>query len=298
MEKYDMALKKTKHSKIKNTGLLFEFLVRQLTVDVLNDIKGNTALKIIKKRFNENTELGKELHLYTILLNEKFKSDKKGDYLISEALSTYNKINIQSLKREKYNLIKEIRGKYDLSKFLSSNVKNYKLYASIYKLFENNHNMRPDEKTEVYFTILEHITSDISINEDIQLSSIANYNDLFKKDQDVRILSYRYLLEKFNNKYHSLDSNQKRLLRAYINNITNTNSLTEYINQKIPNLVNELKSNINKVSDEVVKIKLKEAIHSINDFCKVSDKSKNVNDSVVVQMMRYYQLLKELKSEK
>ena len=119
MEKYDMALKKTKHSKIKNTGLLFEFLVRQLTVDVLNDIKGNTALKIIKKRFNENTELGKELHLYTILLNEKFKSDKKGDYLISEALSTYNKINIQSLKREKYNLIKEIRGKYDLSKFLS-----------------------------------------------------------------------------------------------------------------------------------------------------------------------------------
>ena len=293
-----MALKKTKHSKIKNTGLLFEFLVRQLTVDVLNDIKGNTALKIIKKRFNENTELGKELHLYTILLNEKFKSDKKGDYLISEALSTYNKINIQSLKREKYNLIKEIRGKYDLSKFLSSNVKNYKLYASIYKLFENNHNMRPDEKTEVYFTILEHITSDISINEDIQLSSIANYNDLFKKDQDVRILSYRYLLEKFNNKYHSLDSNQKRLLRAYINNITNTNSLTEYINQKIPNLVNELKSNINKVSDEVVKIKLKEAIHSINDFCKVSDKSKNVNDSVVVQMMRYYQLLKELKSEK
>lgn len=293
-----MALKKTKHSKIKNTGLLFEFLVRQLTVDVLNDTKGNTALKIIKKRFNENTELGKELRLYTILLNEKFKSDKKGDYLISETLSTYNKINIQSLKREKYNLIKEVRSKYDLSKFLSSNVKNYKLYASIYKLFENNSNMRPDEKTEVYFTILEHVTSDPNINEDIQLSSIANYNDLFKKDQDVRILSYRYLLEKFNSKYYSLDSNQKKLLRAYINNITNTNSLTEYINNQIPNLVHELKSNINKVSDEIIKIKLKESIHSINDFCKISEKSKNVNDSVVVQMMRYYQLLKELKSEK
>jgi len=293
-----MALKKTKHSKIKNTGLLFEFLVRQLTVDVLNDIKGNTALKIIKKRFNENTELGKELSLYTILLNEKFKSDKKGDYLISEVMSTYNKINIQSLKREKYNLIREIREKYDLTKFLSSNVKNYKLYASIYKLFENNYNMGPNEKTEVYFTILEHVTSDPNINEDIQLSSIANYNDLFKKNQDVRILSYRYLLEKFNSKYHSLDSNQKRLLRAYINNITNTNSLTEYINQKIPNLVHELKSNIDRVTDSVVKIKLKEAIHSINDFCKVSEKSKNVNDSVVVQMMRYYQLLKELKSEK
>ena len=64
--------RKVKHSKIKNTGIIFECLMRQVTADVISGQKKSYALDILKKNFNEHTELGKEIILYTTLLNEKF----------------------------------------------------------------------------------------------------------------------------------------------------------------------------------------------------------------------------------
>ena len=58
--------KKLKHSKIKNTSILFELLTRQITADVLAN-KSTKTVKIVKEFFNEKTELGKELQLYKIL---------------------------------------------------------------------------------------------------------------------------------------------------------------------------------------------------------------------------------------
>ena len=61
-----------KHNKIKNTGILFELLTRQITVDILNNKKNSSAIKILKKFFNENTELGKENQLYKVLVEINF----------------------------------------------------------------------------------------------------------------------------------------------------------------------------------------------------------------------------------
>jgi len=130
-------MRKVKHNKIRNTGLLFEFLLRQITSDVLNENNG-TAVKIVKEKFNENTELGKELALYNVLITKKFKSDSKADYFINEVMKARNDLNNSVLRRERYNLIKEIQSNYNLQKFMSSKVPNYKTYASIYTLFEFN----------------------------------------------------------------------------------------------------------------------------------------------------------------
>ena len=157
-----MRSSKVKHSKIRNTGLLFEFLLRQITADVLNKRDNSKAAHMIKKRFNERTELGKELALYNILINKKFNSDKKADYFINEVVTEKRKLNNSTLKREKYNLIKEIKEYYNLANFLSSKVKNYAVYASVYKLFEYK-NISPVEKTESHFNIVEHITTKSSI---------------------------------------------------------------------------------------------------------------------------------------
>ena len=146
---------KLKHSKIRNTGLLFEFLLRQITADVLNKKSDSKASHIVKSKFNERTELGKELALYNILINKKFNSDKKADYFINEVIKERKSLNSTQLKREKYNLVKEIKDCYDLQKFLSSKVKNYAVYASVYKLFEYN-NISPVEKTESHFNLVEH----------------------------------------------------------------------------------------------------------------------------------------------
>ena len=281
---------KIKHSKIRNTGLLFEFLLRQVTADVLNKDNDSIALKIVKEKFNENTELGKELALYNTLINKKYNSDKKADYFITEVIKVRHSFNNPALKREKYNLIKQIKENYNLQKFLSSKVPNYKLYASIYKLFEFNNSLSPDEKTESYFNLVENITT---IDKKLNLSDSINAK--LPDDEDLRIITYRTLLEKFNQKYSHLNSHQKNLLRAYINNVSNTNSLKEYINKHLPTIKKEIRSHIKNIDEKIVKIKLREAINSINKFCKVDGKSKNIKDSVVIQTMRYMELLKELK---
>ena len=90
-------MQKIKHNKVRNTGLLFEFLLRQITSDVLNK-KDSKAVKIVKQKFNENTELGKELALYNILFNRKFKDDKKAEYFIN---LSYNSLSVFNDSEEK-----------------------------------------------------------------------------------------------------------------------------------------------------------------------------------------------------
>jgi len=281
-------MRKVKHNKIRNTGLLFEFLLRQITSDVLNKDQNSKAVQIVKQKFNENTELGKELALYNILITKKFQSDSKADYFINEVMKTRSDLNNSILRREKYNLIKEIQSNYNLQKFMSSKVPNYKTYASIYKLFEYK-TLSPDEKTESFFNIVEHVTTE---DKNIKLSETVK---ALPDDEDLRILTYRTLLEKFNQKYTKLSSAQKNLLREYINNVSNTNSLKDTLKEIVKGLKADLKKHSKNLQDKVVKIKMNEALKSINEFCGLNDKSDVVKDEYVIQTMRYLELLKELK---
>ena len=281
-------MRKVKHNKIRNTGLLFEFLLRQITSDVLNKDQNSKAVTIVKQKFNENTELGKELALYNILITKKFKSDSKADYFINEVMKTRSDLNNSTLRREKYNLIKEIQSNYNLQKFMSSKVPNYKVFASIYKLFEYN-TLSPDEKTESFFNIVEHVTTE---DNSIRLSETVK---TLPDDEDLRILTYRTLLEKFNQKYTKLSGAQKNLLRDYINNVSNTNSLKDTLKDIVKGLKEDLKQHSKNLQDKVVKIKMTEALKSINEFCGLNDKSDVVKDEYVIQTMRYLELLKELK---
>ncbi len=281
-------MRKVKHNKIRNTGLLFEFLLRQITSDVLNK-NNRQAVNIVKDKFNENTELGKELALYNILITKKFKSDSKADYFINEVMKARGDLNNSTLRRERYNLIKEIQSNYNLQKFMSSKVPNYKTYASIYTLFEYNKSLSPDQKTESFFNIVEHVTTE---DKNIKLSETVK---ALPNDEDLRILTYKTLLEKFNQKYTKLSGAQKNLLREYINNVSNTNSLKDTLKEIVKGLKKDLKTHSKNLQDKVVKIKMSEAIKSIDKFCGISDKSDVVKDEYVVQTMRYLELVKELK---
>ena len=281
-------MRKVKHNKIRNTGLLFEFLLRQITSDVLNKDNG-PAVKIVKEKFNENTELGKELALYNILITKKFKSDSRADYFINEVMKARGDLNNSTLRRERYNLIKEIQSNYNLQKFMSSKVPNYKTYASIYTLFEYNKSLSPDQKTESFFNIVEHVTTN---DKSIKLSETVR---TLPDDEDLRILTYRTLLEKFNQKYTKLSKDQKNLLREYINNVSNTNSLKDTLKEIVKGLKEDLQTHSKNLKDKVVKIKMSEAIKSINKFCGINDKSDVVKDEYVIQTMRYLELVKEVK---
>ena len=281
---------KVKHSKVRNTGLLFEFLLRQITTDVLNKKNNSKAIQFIKKRFNESSELGKELALYNALITKKFNSDKKAEFFINEVLNERHKLNKSKLRREKYNLIKELKEGYNVDELFATKVKNYKTYASIYTLFEYI-DLRPEDKTESFFNLVEHVTTDeksIKLSESFGGTKIPNNSEL-------RILTYKSLLEKFNNKYSKLNSPQKSLLREYINNISNTNSLKKNLKKIVSELKQDLINNKSKLKDKVVKIKMNEVLNSMNKFCGIGNKSQFVKDTDVLQTMRYMELLKELK---
>ena len=285
-------MKRVKHSKFKNTGILFELLVRQITLEVLNGDTTERAKEIVREFFSAKTELNKELRLYDLLLKEKYNSESRAEKFIDTVNEAHSKINQKQLQKEKYNLIKTINESFNMDDFLSSPITNYKVLASIYKVFEAKKYDTYDVK-DVFnskITLIENITSKpTTLTETTKDKVVEDYK---KQDKDLRLLTYKILVETFNKKYSNLDENQKALLKQYINNLTNTTGFKSYLENEIPKIVKELKSIQSKISDKVTKIKLAETI-SILSKTKIG---KSVSDNHVSSIMMSYELIKELKS--
>ena len=279
-------MKHLKHSKFKNTGVLFELLVRQVASDTLNN-SDSKAIPLIKKYFAKSTELAKELNLYQTLVKEKFSKEDKANSLIEAVLVAKSQLNQTILSRQKYNLIKEIKNNYVLEDFFKSKVNNYKTLAAIFKLFEYTIADNPVESVNNRYTLVEHITR----NEVKKLTELNEMSAFVKQDKEVRLLSYKILVDKFNEKYSDLNEGQKNLLRQYINSVSEGIELKEFINKEVSKLQKELKSLSTKIDDKVVKIKLSEVTNLLNEITT----AKAVKDNHVLNMLRYHELIKELK---
>lgn len=286
-------MKRIKHSKFKNTGILFELLVRQITLEVLNGDKTEKARKIVSTFFGKNTELSKEIRLYELLTKERYSSENRAEKFVDTVTEAYTKLNHTKLVREKYNLIKEIKSNFDLDKFLTSPISNYKVLASAYKVFESKLVESYDIK-DIFnskTTLIENITSKkAETKAEPKDKLVENYKT---QEKDLRLLAYKILVETFNKKYTNLDDNQKSLLREYINNVSNTTKFNEYVSTEIPKIVTELKSVGKKIKDKVTKIKLTETM-SVLQKMKIG---KVISDNQVSALMMSYELIKELKSK-
>ncbi len=276
---------KVKHSKYKNTGILFELLTRQLTADT---IAGNRpkALSIIQKYFSGNSTLLQEYKIYHTFTNKKFKEDNKATMLISTLAEAHGKLNKSRLRREKYNLIKEIKDTYDINNFFKAKISNYKVMASIFNLLENK-KATPLSIVDSKITLLEHIT--VNLTESKKDTVLESFS---KQDKNTRLLTYKVLLEKFNDKYSGLQDNQKTLLKEYVNSVTNSPALKSYINQEIKEVKKTITGYSKKVEDKAVVVKLTETRDMIKPLCKKS----SVNDDNVINLLNYYELVNELKT--
>jgi len=280
-----------KHNKIKNTAILYELLSRQITVDVLNDTKSPKSVRIFKEFFNKNTELGKEYELYSILLEKKYKNDSHASQLVEAVVKSRRKLSNRRLNNEKYNLIKTIKENYDIKEFFNTRLPNFKIMASVYKLFgteTGKEDFGPVQRTNSVITITEHIIQTATK----QGKTNKVVKEFKEQGKDLRLLSYQLLVDKFNSKYKTLNENQKNLLKEYINNVSNTNSLKGFIDSEVVKIKKALKSLLPKVNDKITKIKLSEAI----DYTDSATKGKVVQDKHVVALMRYYELIKEIKN--
>ena len=276
---------KVKHSKYKNTGILFELLTRQLTSDTITGTQSK-SLSFLKKHFNKKTELLKEYKIYHTLATQKYNKDSQATMLINTLLEAHGKLNKSQLRREKYNLIKEIKESYNVNDFFKAKITDYKIMASIFNLLENK-NASPISIVNSKTTLLEHITIKPTV---IKKDTILeNYS---KQDKDTRLLTYKVLLEKFNDKYSDLQDNQKTLLKEYVNSVTNSPSLKSYINQEIKEVKKDLTKYSKKIEDKAVAVKLNETKGMIKPLCKKSF----VNDDNVINLLNYYELVNELKT--
>ena len=285
-------MKKIKHSKFKNTGFIFELLVRQITSEIMSANK-SVAEKILKEHFNSKKELSKELKLYQYLINEKYNSESKAEQFINTILEARKRLDETKLTREKYNLVKEIKETYNLDEFIKSPISNYKTLASIYKIFEtvtSDEQFDPTDVVSSRFTIAENIINSSIQNKDAKIKDMV-LEEYRKQDEDLRAVSYKLLIESFNNKYKNLTNEQKSLLREYINNINNTGKLNEYVSTEVGNLINSLKEIGSKINDKVTKIKLAETISNIKKIKSV----KKIKEQHLSAMMMTYELLNELK---
>ena len=277
-----------KHSKYKNTGILFELLVRQITADTLSG-KDSKATNILKKYFVK-TELGREYKLYETITKHKNLTEGKAEVVINSVIESSKNLNRGALKRQKYNLIQEISKHYNLEEFFKTKLPNYKSYAALYTLVEiYNSDMlsNPDQIISNKIAILENLTTkaiDKKKVEDDLLTEFQSY------DKDLRILTYRVLLEKFNGKYASLNDNQKTVLKEFINSVDSTPKLREFYNTKITEIKATLTKQVKKVTDKAIQIKLNE----VNNMLTPLGKTANVGNDDLVNLLQYYELLEEL----
>ena len=276
-------MKRIKHSKVKNTGLIFELLVRQVASDTMNN-NDSKALRVLKKHYNSKSELTKELKLYRTLAEEKFNSEGKAEKFVDAVLRARKNINESKLRRDKYNLIKDLKTNYLVEDFFKSRIKNYKLHASTYKLFEFAEADDPKEYVSCKFALVEHVQT--------APKKVTSAPSLTSEHKDVRILASKLVVDKFNEKYSKLSAPQRKMLKEYINNVTNSVKLRKYVLTEIKSLRNDLKSLKSSVPSKIIRIKLNEVA---NLLLKLGKKHL-IEDKDVLTMLRYYELVNELKN--
>jgi hypothetical protein len=272
---------KIKHSKYKNTGILFELLVRQITADTLKGVD-SPAINLLKENFVKS-ELGREYKLYESVLKSKILSESRANLLISTILENSKKLNRTSLKKQKYNLINEIKKHYNLESFFGSKINNYKEIGSIYTLLESYNNPEITDLDQINnnkITLLEHLTKQELLNE------FSEY------DKDVRSLTYRILLEKFNDKYDNLSVDQKQVLKEFIYSVDSTPSLRNFYNSKIKELHSLLEETGNNIKDKATQIKVQEVSKLLVEL----DKTDRVDSDNLVDLLQYYELIQEIKT--
>ncbi len=281
---------KIKHSKYKNTGLIFELLVKQIAADTLSS-KESPAIQLIKKFYTGQTALVKEFKLYDYILKNKGVGVNKAETIISTILELSKKLDSKTLSKQKYQLIRELKEYYNLEEFFSIKVPAYKPLAALYCLLEAQNTENLSDPTSIVnnkSTLLEHL-SQVKQNITEQDTLMEEYA---KYDKDLRLLTYKILLEKFNSRYKDLLPEQKNILKEFITSANSSTRLRNLVNEELTRLRSDIIRMKKNVSNDIVRIKLDEVLKVVTPV----KNTQKVGDTHLVSLMQYYELVNELRN--
>ena len=277
-----------KHSKFRNTGILFEVIVRKITSETLSG-KDSPAINILKSHF-VNTELGKEYKLYETIFKSKNLDSTRASTVLDTILESSKRLNRTRIRKEKYNLIKELKAHYNVEDLFKTKLNDYKAQASLYTLLETYNTEKlidPNQIIDNKVTLLEYLTSKDINRDNVKEDVIEEFKS---QDKDIRTLTYYVLLEKFNDKYSTLNPRQKNILKEFIESVDNTPSLKEFYNKEVLFIKESIKSQIAKTESKVIKIKLNE----VNSLISELNKKTTIKSDHLVDLLQYHSLLEEL----
>lgn len=268
---------------------MYELLVKQITSDLVSR-KDSPAVDIIRKYYSGNTALTQEYRLYKTVEEGTNLTVVRADNLVSEVLKAARKINSKELADLKYSLISEIKSKYDLENFFSVTVPNYRSLAALYCLFEADRSLDlidPQSIVSNKVTLLEYMTSRFQPKQEVETKLIEEFAS---SDKDIRLLTFKILLQKFNERYVDFLPEQKQILKHLVS-MGSSKNLKEYLNEEIDKLNSQLSELSKKVSTGVEKIKLREALKIL----KPISNTDKVLDEHLVKILQFYDLVEELR---
>lgn len=253
--------------------------------------KESPAIDIVKKYFSHG-ELSKEYKIYQSLTKANVINEAKAEGIIESTIKLSERINRGALRKEKYNLISEVKEKYNLEEFFKAKIHNYKIYASIYNLMEahlTSEFIEPSFIIDNRTTLLEFLTKKEIDKEKIEDQVLKEYS---QQDKTTRAFISKLLIDKFNTKYSSLLPEQKEILKIYINSISNTVSLKEYINKEF----DSVKTSLNQLSESIKDVKTKIKLRELISIVKPLGKNEYVKDEDILNLLQFRELIHEVKN--
>ncbi len=284
-------MKKLKHSKCKNTLFLHTVLIQQAVRDVMQSKKPNSnAYKIFNKYFNKNSLLHQQYKLYKTLYTPPSVIDgnsQRAKEYVQTVIKSYNKLDKNKITMLKYNLIKQIKQHYDIDVMFQMDVDDYKIYASINKLFESqSYQYQPVGVIQNKYLVVQNVATRTKKNQ------IQQDKEIKKQTQKQ---SLEQAVQQFNDKYSMvLNESQKRLVKIYIGGISDSKGLLQSVQKQIDKINTRIDNVLAKSSkNQVLKIKLKQIQ---NQLSKVKSK-KVIKESTIIGLLQIHQLFKEMASK-
>ncbi len=267
---------KFKHNKKKNSALLYEVLVLELTKSILRkdeELKVKIA-SLIKETFRYDTALHQELKLYHSITTTKNAHPRTAERVLSEVVRQRKSLDEARLLAEQTHLVRQIKKSLP-AETLENFVPNYKSLATIYQIF--NQDTRQSIKSRV---LLENQI----IKEMIVPLTEVNQRELVPIDN----LVYKTFTKKFNNTYSTeLLKEQKSLLSKFISSfLDNGLELKVYLNEEVARLKKELKGSLQLVevaSDDEMSTKVNKILAQLETYRAEQPEKEMVQNVIKIQ---------------
>ena len=272
-----------KHNKKRNTAFLYECLIQELAKCVVGRDyqRRDEIVSIIRKHFTKDSELKKELTLYTTLSETRSATDRIASRLIEEVRRAHESLDSEEVFRSQTSLVKDINSTLGTNVF-SNFVQNYRNLASVQQIF--NKGLKPKERVLLEAKVISLMTH----NGDRE----SEPNRVESHDNIV----LRTFIQKFNDKYENLHEEQKGLLTRYVLSFQNNGvELKTFLNEEISRLKTELKKTmkVKEVAEDPLMIEKTQKVSDSLDKLH----GQKVDRNVLKRILQIQHLVREANTD-